>query len=511
VRILLVSPADNLSLISYSGIGDDTTPIMPNLALLTLAAMAPQGVEITVVDEQVRPIDFEERWDFVGITGYANHRDRMREIAAEFRRRGQRVAIGGPFATMLPNELRDYADVLFLGEAERTWPVFLADLLAGEWRSEYREEAQVDIMSSPIPDFWRASPDDYLVGVVQASRGCPFACDFCDVIVYLGRHQRHKTPQRIVQELECLYKLGYRQVFIADDNFTAHRPQAKAILKEIADWNATKPSPIVWFTQLSIDAAQDTELLEACARAGLVQAYIGIETWNEEALRRAHKRQNVNRDLVADVQAFYRHGIAVQAGMIVGFDADTLDTFRAQFEFLQAAGIPTITLNLLNAPPGTPLFQRLKDKGRLLKEGERRFQNQFQDFQTNIVPQNMTFEQLAHGACWLVNRLYSPDAFLARLRTFTGLLPDAVARALDPEEVIRGLAVWNGVLRAQKRLGPEFHKVALKAMRLFRGKHPALLPVIIIQYKHVVANMHRRKAWHPQLSEMEEPDFTAAA
>ncbi len=488
---------------------------MPNLALLTLAAMVPEDIEITVVDEQVRPIDFEETWDFVGLTGYANHRDRMREIAGEFRRRGQRVAIGGPFATMLPHEVRDYADVLFLGEAERTWPEFLADLGAGKWRNEYCEEGTVNIMTSPIPDFWRASHDDYIVGIIQASRGCPFACDFCDVIIYLGRRQRHKTPQRIVQELECLYKLGYRQVFIADDNFTAHRKRAKAIVEEIAGWNETNPSRLTWFTQLSIDVAQDTELLRMCACAGLIQAYVGIETSNEEALRGVQKRQNVNRDLVADVQAFYRHGIAVQAGMIVGFDADTRNTFRAQFEFLQAAGIPTITLNLLNAPPGTPLYDRLKREGRLLREGEHQFQDQFQDFQTNIVPRNMTPEQLVHGARWLVNRLYAPDAFLARLRTFASLLPDeergAGAHTLGTEEVRQGLVLWSDILKAHKRLGPEFHKAALDAMLLFRRKNPVMLPVIMVQYKHVVANLQRRGAWRPELSGMDEPDFATAA
>ena len=439
-----------------------------------------------------------------------NHRDRMREIADEFRRRGRPVAIGGPFASMAPEQLRAHADVLFLGEAERTWPQFLSDLRDGAWQSEYREVGTVDMATSPMPAFELAPREAYLVGVLQASRGCPFSCDFCDVIIYLGRKQRHKPPERIVRELDRLYELGYHEVFVADDNFTASRKRAHAIATAIAAWNETKPSKVTWLTQLSIDVARDSELLELCFRAGLRQAFVGVETPNKDALREVGKRQNLKRDLVTDLQTFFRQGIAVQAGMIVGFDADTLEVFRHQYEFLQAAGVPTITLNLLNAPYGTPLYARMEREGRLITPGKQ----QFRDFHTAIEPKNMSVDQLAHGARWLLNKLYAPDAFLERLRTFAALLPDVprgASAGLDEAEAKRGLALWHGIMRAHRRLGPEHHKVALRAMQLFRRKDKALLPTILLQYKHVVSTLMRRGAWDPGLSRLDEPDFAQAS
>jgi radical SAM superfamily enzyme YgiQ (UPF0313 family) len=506
-RILLVNPNDPNSLIGFSGVADDsdTKPMMPNLALLTLAAMVPDGIELTIADEQLEPLDFERRWDLVGITGYANHRDRMRVIATEFRSRGNLVAMGGPFVTMSPDEMRDYADILFMGEAERTWPAFLDDFKHGVWKTEYRQTDRIDIAESPMPAFERADRDRYLIGLVQASRGCPFRCDFCDVIIYLGRDQRHKTPARIVDELERLYQLGYREAFVADDNFTSYRKRAKGIVDAMAEWNAAKPSKFRWLTQISIDVAKDPELLARCADAGMMQAFIGIETPNEESLRLASKKQNVNTNLVEDIQSIYRVGIGVQAGMIVGFDGDHLDVFNRQFDFLTEAGVPTITLNLLNAPPGTPLFKRLKDEGRLRFPGK----GQYKDFQAGVIPKHMSCEELEAGARWLANKLYDPENFLTRLATLAAYLPDAPEgeTGMDRVEAKRGFVLWNGIMQAHRRLGPEFKGFVVRAMQIFKGKNKALLPTIMLQYKHVVANLQRRGVWNPELARLAAPPF----
>jgi len=509
MRVLLVNPNDPNSLIGFSGVShdSDTKPMMPNLALLTLAAMVPEDIELTLLDEQLSTIDYDGGWDVVGITGDANHRDRMREIALAFRERGSLVAIGGPFVTMAPHEMRDYADVLFLGEAEHTWPAFLSDLKSGAWKSEYQQIGRVDIADSPMPAFERADRDSYQIGLVQASRGCPFRCDFCDVIIYLGRDQRHKTPERIVSELDQLYALGYREAFIADDNFTAYRKRSKAIVEAMAEWSRSKPSKFRWLTQLSIDVVKDQELLAGCAEAGLMQAFIGIETPNEESLRGALKNQNMNRDLVSDIHSFYHLGIGVQAGMIVGFDGDHLDVFRRQFDFLQRAAVATITLNLLNAPLGTPLYARMVEEGRLIPEHERRAK-QYADFQTHIVPKNMTFEQLSYGARWLSNKLYSPQNFLDRLELLASHLPDSEETGgMDKVEAKRGLMLWDGIMKAHRRLGPDFNGFVVAASRRFKGKNKALLPTILLQYKHVVANLQRRGIWDPKLAALEEPDF----
>ncbi len=506
MKMLLVNPTDPDSMIGFSGIAkdSDTKPMMPNLALLTLAAMVPDEIDLTLVDEQLSEIDFDGGWDVVGITGYANHRERMRAIAKEFRARGSLVAMGGPFISVAPHALRDHADILFIGEAERTWPQFLSDLLAGSWKPEYVQKDRIDIKESPVPAFELVERDSYQIGLVQASRGCPFRCDFCDVIVYLGRVQRHKAPERLVAELEKLYQLGYREAFVADDNFTAYRKRAKANVDAIADWNASKPSKFTWLTQLSIDVSRDTELLEACSRAGLIQAFIGIESPNEESLKGASKAQNTRRDLVSDIHKFYASGIGVQAGMIVGFDGDHLDIFRRQFEFLQAAAVPTITLNLLNAPHGTPLYDRMMAEGRILAEDEL----PYADLVSHVVPKNMTAEQLSYGAKWLFNKLYAPHHFLQRLEALAALLPDDTdTRGMDPVEAKRGFLLWDGIMKAHRRLGPEFKGFVLGASRRFKHKGKALLPSILLQYKHVVANLQRRGVWDPSLALLDEPDF----
>ena len=222
---------------------------------------------------------------------------------------------------------------------------------------------------------------------MQTSRGCPFECEFCDVIVYLGRRQRHKQPARVVDELEQLYQAGYRSVFLSDDNFTANRRRAAEIMAAVGDWNRSKPQPVALYTQLSIDVTrdQDLPLLDLCAEAGLKQAFVGIETPNPDALREVHKRQNLRSDLIDDVHRIQRRGIMVQAGMITGFDSDTLESFGLMYEFLQAAGIPMVLLAMLNALDGTPLQQRLADEGRLkgllLSDAA---------LDTNIVPKQMS-------------------------------------------------------------------------------------------------------------------------
>jgi radical SAM superfamily enzyme YgiQ (UPF0313 family) len=187
------------------------------------------------------------------------------------------------------------------------------------------------------------------------------------VIVYLGRKQRHKSPSRVIDELEQLYAVGYRSIFLSDDNFTANRQRAADTMLAVREWNQAQPEPVALYTQLSIDVTRDRDLplLDLCAEAGLKQAFVGIETPNADALREVKKRQNLRNDLIADVHRIQSRGIMVQAGMITGFDSDTLATFGHQFEFLQAAGIPMVLLAMLNALDGTPLQRRLAAEERL--------------------------------------------------------------------------------------------------------------------------------------------------
>ena len=507
-RILLVNPLPSLSLYSWLDVADVTgrPAYIMNIALPTLAALAPPGVEVTVVDEAVEAVPFDGPWDLVGITGYLTQMRRMCEIADAFRRRGRLVAIGGPYASLSPHVVRPHADVLFRGEAERTWPLFLEDFLSGHWQTEYASAELVDLHTSPLPDLRTLRPHAYELGVVQTSRGCPFECEFCDVIVYLGRRQRHKTPARVVDELEQLYVAGYRSMFLSDDNFTAHRTQAADILAAVGDWNRAKPRPVALSTQLSIDVTRDRDLplLDLCAAAGLKQAFVGIETPNQDALREVHKRQNLRDDLIRDVQRLQQRGIMVQAGMIVGFDSDTLDVFVQQFEFLQTAGIPSVLLAMLNALDGTPLQRRLADEGRLkpllLSDAA---------LDTNIVPKQMTSQQLVRGTVWLLNRLYAPRAFLERLAVLAGHLPRQPAaerRRLVAED---DAAIWSRLGRSYAALGTDLREVPLAAAALFRGRDPYALRSALVFYRSAVSVLRRWGVWDPRLAEQAAPDFAS--
>ncbi|MFI5398731.1 MAG: radical SAM protein [Candidatus Binatia bacterium] len=504
MRVLLVSPGQPPSLYSMSETADITgcAAFMPNIALPTLAALAPDWVDVTMVDDHIDAIDsyLEQRWDVVGITGYMTQRVRMFELAQAFRCRGQLVAIGGPYATLSSSTVRSHADILFTGEAEQTWPEFLADFRAGSWKTEYRASNAVDLNTSPIPAMGGLRNEAYLAGIVQTSRGCPFECEFCDVIVYLGRRQRYKTPERVIEELEQLYQLGYRDILLADDNFTAHRKQAKSILEAIRQWNRCKPERVVLATQLSIDAAGDPELLDLAEEAGLRQAFIGIETPSHEALREAKKRQNVRANLIPDIRMFQRRGIAVQAGIVTGFDADTKDSFRVLLEFLQEAGVPSVLANMLMAPEGTPLERRLRAEHRLrtpdLQDGYTG---------TNIIPKQMTARQLHYGTQWLLNKLYAPRGFLERVAVLAEHSPKAAGPV--PWRSSRSVTIWQNLLRAYEALGPELRRVPREAVRLFHGKDGTVLATALVFHIHNVRILQKQGLWDVALAELEAPDF----
>lgn len=500
MKILLVQPKSPASFWTCSEAESITgcAAYMQNLALPTLAAAVPADVEVRILDEAVEPIDFDEQCDLVGITGYITHRSRMVAIADAFRRRGRLVAIGGPYASLSPATLRPHADILFIGEAEQTWPEFLTDFRSGQWRAEYRAVETVDIHSSPLPAADKLRPDRYVVGVVQASRGCPFECEFCDVIVYLGRKQRYKTPERVVAEVDQLYSAGYRYMFIADDNFTANRRKAAQVMRAIEEWNRKNSEPVSFITQLSIDVARDNDipLVDLCVAAGLREAFIGIETPDPDALHEVKKHQNVTASMVADVHRLQRRGMIVWAGMICGFDADTTASFRRQYEFAQEAGTPIVSLSLLSAPEGTPLEKRLAVEGRLAAEMSDVF------METNILPKQMTKEQLILGARWLWNKLYAPAAFLERVAVLARHLPERTqSRTISPQSAI----YWQKVFAAYERMGPEFRSIPREAVKLFRKKDSSLLGGSLVFYSHAVGLLRKWGVWDPSLAALEEP------
>ena len=434
----------------------------------TVAAFVPDDFDIALCEECVEPIDFSRRPDFVALTGKVTQWARMRTVAAEFRARGICVIIGGPYASLSPDVVRPHCDILVRGEIEEIADQLFADLRAGDWKSEY-VGTKPDLRRSPVPR-WDLYPNkSALSGSVQTSRGCPFECEFCDVIEYLGRKQRHKQVPQVLAELDELYRHGYRYVFLADDNFTVYRARTKELLAALAEWNARQPDgPMQFATQVSVDAADDDELLRMCADAGLALVYIGIETPNEEALRIAKKRQNLRRDLAAEILRFVEHGICVEAGMVVGFDGDDARIFERQYEFGMSCAVPVFALNALVAPEATPLFARLKKDGRLADVGEIASVATAGPWETNFAPLGMSREELREGIRSLSRALYEPEAFEARVHRFLDSYGKAYRSRLSHRQPASPRQVDLAAVSLAFRVGGLGSAEAAMVQRVFR-------------------------------------------
>jgi radical SAM superfamily enzyme YgiQ (UPF0313 family) len=397
----------------------------PPLSLATLAALTPPEFEVTIIDENIRSIDFDGSWDLVGITSHLPQLQRAQEIAAEFSKRGVLVVCGGSSVSNGPERWQKIADVLIIGEAERTWPQFLQDFLAGAHKPVYREEEWIDLSISPVPDFRPYSSESlkqYMWGAVQTSRGCPFNCEFCDVVVYMGHKMRHKPIAHVILEIEQLQRLGLgRFIFLADDNFYTGGEYTIELLATLRDWNRRQKRPVSFVTQLSINAAGDDRFLELAAAAGLTTVVVGIETPNKSSLQEMRKFQNIRPDILGDIESFHAHGILVVAGCMVGFDHDGPDIFKIQSEFHKKSGIPNVQVYPLQAFDGTPLKERMIREGRYIyleKLIKRQAKGTNMLVVNTIVPKQMTVEQFQEGVLWLLQDLYSPDHFVARLGVF---------------------------------------------------------------------------------------------
>ena len=415
--------------------------MMADLATATVAALAPRDFEFELCEEQIEPVNFDHPADWIAITGKVSQRGRMIAIADEFRRRGKRVIIGGPYASLSPARLRDHCDVLVSGETEEIAAELFSDLRAGKPKDSYVGD-KPSLASSPLPRWDLYRNDRAILGAVQTSRGCPFECEFCDVIQYLGRKQRHKPIANVIAELDALWTAGYRTAFLADDNFTAYRAHCKELLAAIAHWRRDRPMEFV--TQISIDATRDEELLDMCVAAGLTQVFVGIETPNVESLRETGKRQNLKISLVDEIQKLVDHGMSVMGGMIVGFDHDGPSVFAQQYDFAMATPIPIFSLGALMASEATPLFDRITREGRLITGG---VETQAVPWSSNIQCQTMSMEELHDGMQNLCNALYAPAAFgermLNMIKTFGRNRKAPRAATLRPEIAARSGAAGD--------------------------------------------------------------------
>lgn len=389
---------------------------LPPLGLLTIGAMLPEDWPKKLVDMNTTKLtDRDLAWaDCAFIGGMSVQRASAHETVARCKKAGLKIIAGGPLFTSEYDQF-DEVDHFVLNEAELTLPLFLDDLAKGCAGRIYETSQFCDIQKTPPPMWELLDFKHYASMSLQFSRGCPFNCDFCNVTALFGHRPRIKTGAQVIYELNGLYDKGWRgQVFFVDDNFIGNKSYLKTdLLPSIIHWQKGKKKKIPFFTEASINLADDRPLMDMMVEAGFDTVFIGIETPNEESLTECNKLQNINRDLLESVKLIQRAGLQVQGGFIVGFDSDTPSIFQRQIEFIQKSGIVTAMVGLLNAPPGTRLYERMKKEGRLIGL----FSGDNVDGTTNISPK-MGLYTLREGYKNMIQHLYSPKHYYERAMTF---------------------------------------------------------------------------------------------
>jgi radical SAM superfamily enzyme YgiQ (UPF0313 family) len=435
VNVLLVYPRNPDSFWSFKHVLTLVAKksAFPPLGLLTVAAMLPRDWNLKLVDLNVATlIDDQLRWaDFVFLSGMIVHKESAHEIAACCAALGTTIVAGGPLFT---TGHRDFPEIrhFVLGEAEDVIASLIADMRRGTLQSVYRAPRWPDLRRSPVPRWDLIDFADYVTMPVQFSRGCPFDCEFCDIVVMNGHVPRTKEPAQLVQELEALRLAGWKDmVFIVDDNFIGNRKHAAELLRAIIEWRRRAQPTIGFLTEASVNLAGHPELCELMVEAGFKKVFLGIETPSAESLVECGKRQNQKRDLADCVKTLQRTGLEVMGGFIVGFDSDPQDIFTRQFEFIQRTGVVTAMVGLLTALPQTALYRRLADEGRILADTCGNNTDAILNFVTRL-----DRESLIGGYRDLMRKLYAPGNYYRRIRAFLLCFePHGPARRLSSSDV----------------------------------------------------------------------------
>jgi radical SAM superfamily enzyme YgiQ (UPF0313 family) len=387
----------------------------PPLGLLTVAGMLPRTWEIKLIDTNVERLRDEDlRWaDYVMLSGMIVHKISAQQIIQRCLALAKPVIAGGPLFT---TGYQDFPQVtsFVLGEAEELIAGVVADLENGQLKPRYEAHRRPDVSQAPVPRWDLIDMHQYATMAVQFSRGCPYDCEFCDIIVMNGRVPRTKSPPQLVAELEALRQRGWKDmVFIVDDNFIGNKKLTKALLREVISWRTESRAHLGFLTEASVNLADDAELCDLMVRAGFKKVFLGIETPSVESLEECRKLQNRGRDLVQTVKVLQGVGLEVMGGFIVGFDNDKQDIFKRQFDFIQRSGVVTAMVGLLAALPQTRLYQRLLKEGRLEQETTGNNTDAVLNFKPKL---NRDF--LVSGYRDLMKRLYEPRAYYQRIRTF---------------------------------------------------------------------------------------------
>ncbi|MFM8443679.1 MAG: B12-binding domain-containing radical SAM protein [Methylococcus sp.] len=425
-RIVLINPRFEASFWSMthslSILGRDA--MTPTSALSLLAALTPEEHTVRLIDEAVESLNEDQlaEADIIGLTGMIVQRERMREIARWVKSLGKFLVVGGPWITVREDDLAGLADVVFVGEADQTWPLFLRDWALGSHQTRYEQTERTDMTTLPLPRNDLLKLDRYLQGSIQMSRGCPFLCEFCDIIVTFGRQPRVKTPTQVIAELDAWHRAGVGAVFLVDDNIIGNRKALIPILDRLAAWQREHGYIISLHTEASLNLADDEDLLDRFVEANIRTVFVGIESPNPAALMETRKMQNVDARrqrqtldqeeaesyILNRIHKIQSKGIKVTCGLILGFDSDTPEVFDWHRRFLRQSGIMHAMVGLLSAIPKTPLYERLRREGRLDESDP-------PAYGTNVIPARMTREQLADGFLQLIGEIFEPEAYFERL------------------------------------------------------------------------------------------------
>jgi radical SAM superfamily enzyme YgiQ (UPF0313 family) len=403
----------------------DRKAMLPPLGLATVAAILPQAWEYKLVDRNVRTVtEAEWAWaDMVILSAMIVQKDDLLDQIREAKRRNKPVAVGGPYPTALPDDAAGAgADFLILDEGEITLPLFVEAIAKGQTCGTFRSDGEKpDVSFTPIPRFELLEFDAYAEMSVQFSRGCPFQCEFCDIIVLYGRKPRTKTPQQIIAEINRLYELGWRRsIFMVDDNFIGNKRNVKLFLQELLPWMVTHEYPFSFATEASVDLAQDQDLMDQMVACNFGAVFLGIETPDEASLKLTQKHQNTRDSLSDAVLAITKTGLRVMAGFIIGFDGEAKGAGDRIVQFVENTSIPTALFSMLQALPDTALWHRLIKEDRLRS----RSANINQTTLMNFVP-TRPLEDIAREYVDAFWRLYEPEKFLDRTYRHYRLLGEA--------------------------------------------------------------------------------------
>ncbi len=392
----------------------DLKATIPPLGIITVAALLPDDWKIRFVDRNVAT-ETEEDWQWCELVILSAMMAQKSDFLAQIQKAkqlGKKVAVGGPFPTSTPDEATG-ADYFILDEGEITIPQFLEAIASGQESGIFRAAEKPDVRTSPLPRFDLLKRDEYLMMAIQFSRGCPFECEFCDIITLYGRKPRTKDPQQSIAELQSLYDLGWRgSVFIVDDNFIGNKRNVKCLLRELIPWMEARNYPFTFLTEASVNLAEDAELLELMAQAGFYGVFLGIETPDQDSLAVTRKFQNTRHPLAEACRRINEAGLLIYAGFIIGFDGERAGAGERIQAFVEATNIPQPMLGILQALPNTALWQRLQQEQRLI-EGfgvtEVGDQNSLMNFVPTRPMAEVALEYLE--AIWI---MYEPSNYLRR-------------------------------------------------------------------------------------------------